>query len=102
MSDKKEETINKKIKTPNLYFNDAWNFLQEKSGLLPIAQTYCIDISKKPKLTKEEWHSYIASLIQVISIGNRNNWISIHVDGKGSLSYIVFRYPLSEKYFINY
>lgn len=102
MANKKDKTINKKIKTPNLHFNDAWNFLQEKSGLFPIAQAYCIDISKKPKLTKEEWHRYIGSLIEVILIGNRNNWISIHVDGRGRTSYIVFRYPLNKKYFIDY
>lgn len=102
MINKKGETINKKIKTPNLHFNDAWKILQEKSGLSPIAQTYCIDISKKPKLTKEEWHNYVGSLIEVILIGSRNNWISIHVDGRGRISYIVFRYPLSEKYFIDY
>ena len=101
MINKKEETINKKIKTPNIHFNSAWDFLQEKHGLSPIAQTYCIDISKKPKLTKGEWQYYIGNLIEIILIGNRNKWISIHVDGKGRIAYIVFKYPLNEKYFID-
>ena len=101
MVDKKERTIDKKIKTPNLHFNSAWNFLQEKHGLSPIAQTYCINISKKPKLTNKEWLSYVGSLIEVILIGTRNKWISIHANGRGRIAYIVFEYPLNKKYFVN-
>jgi len=81
-----------KIKTINKHFDDAWNYLQEKHESLVIADRYWIDLTKKPKLNKKEWLFYIDKLIELIEIGRRNNWLTLHVDGKGLTAYLVLNY----------
>ena len=81
-----------KIKTINKHFDDAWNYLQEKHESSTVGNRYWIDLTKKPKLNKKEWTFYIDKLIGLIEIGRRNNWLTLHVDGRGSIAYLVLDY----------
>ena len=80
------------MNTSNPSFNQAWKSLKlyHPSAFKQYPEDFSIDISNKPKLNKKDWSFYISNLIEVITIGKRNNWIHLHVDGKGFISYILF------------
>ena len=80
------------INTINKTFNEAWNYLQEKHESLIAADRYWIDLTKKPKLNQKEWKFYIGTLINLLLVGQRNNWLTLHVDGKGFTVYLVLDY----------
>ncbi|MBA7694374.1 hypothetical protein ES703_102983 [subsurface metagenome] len=81
-----------KIKTINKHFDDAWNYLQTKHESLESANRFWIDLTKKPGLSQKEWIFYIDKLIELVEIGQRNNWLAIHMNGKGFAVYLVLDY----------
>jgi len=81
-----------KIKTINKHFDDAWNYLQTKHESSESANRFWIDLTKKPGLSQKEWIFYIDKLIELVEIGQRNNWLAIHMNGKGFAVYLVLDY----------
>lgn len=81
-----------KIKTINKHFDNAWNYLQKKHKSSVSASRYWIDLSKKPKLSQKEWIFYIDKLIELVEIGQRNSWLTLHMNGKGFVVYLVLDY----------
>ncbi len=81
------------MKTYNQHFNDAWEYLEQyntpalnKSGLKwdGFPCKYTLDMSNKPKITVKDWKYYIDAVTTILTIGRRENFLTIHVDGQGS------------------
>ena len=80
------------MKTYNQYFNESWEYLEQyhkpttnKAGRKweGFAYKYTLDMSIKPKIDKAEWAAYINNLTTVLTIGRREGFLSIQVDGQG-------------------
>lgn len=90
------------MKTVNKSFNDAWEILKEyhqEGNWFP--DMIALDLSNRPKFKTRakkkkrgshnpdsEWMFYLKSLQAIITIGKRNNWIHVHVDGQGYPVYL--------------
>jgi hypothetical protein len=79
------------MKTPNLDFNTAWDFLKqfhlELTTVFP--GVIALDFKRKPKLTQKEWLLYFDALQDVIVIGHRNKWLKTHTDNHGNCVYFL-------------
>lgn len=83
-----------KIKTTNIGFDNSYNYLLEKYEYKEdFAWKYLlIDLLKlKKRPTRKELVYITTSLINVILIGKRNDWITFHVDGKGRPTYLCLK-----------
>ena len=73
--------------TYNKYFNDAWEYLKELHPTINL-QGEAIDMSVKPNVSKKEYCRYMDAIWHVITIGQREKFITTHVDGHGHAVYI--------------
>lgn len=76
--------------TYNKYFNDAWDYLKELHPSPDFLGSPTLDLSKKPHIKADKYCYYIDALVQLITIGQREQFISLHVDGHGHAVYIKY------------
>lgn len=91
------------MNTYNKHFNDAWEYL-EKYHDPKLAPTYgkakygkaifegfpnmhTLDMSFKPRIEKQDWTYYIDAITTVVLVGQRENFLHLHVNGKGQNVY---------------
>lgn len=77
------------MNTYNIYFNRAWEYLKELHRTFDLSGE-ALDLSTKPNIKKVDYCKYINAIYTVIIIGNREGFISPHVDGHGHVVYIKF------------
>ena len=73
--------------THNKYFNRAWEHLKELHPTFDL-NGEALDLGVKPKVNKADYPSYITSLLTVLTIGRREDFITHHLDGRGRAVYI--------------
>ena len=71
----------------NQYFNNAWDLLKSYHPTFDL-QGETLDLSIKPNITKKHYRHYMNAIFQVLTIGNRENLITPHIDGHGCVVYI--------------
>ena len=85
------------MKTYNQHFNEAWEYLEgyhtpdrvNKAGQKweGFPYKFTLDMSVKPTISKSEYPRYIDRIVTVLTIGKRENFLTIHVDGLGRQVY---------------
>ena len=75
--------------TYNKYFNDAWKLLKDFHPNIDL-HGETLDLSVKPKVSKAEWCRYMNAVHTVLKIGDREHFITTHVDRHGCQVYIKF------------
>lgn len=75
------------MNTYNKYFNDAWEYLSKFHENARLPGGISLDLTKKPKLTKIDWIHYIQAITTILTIGQREYFIHLHLDGKGRTLY---------------
>jgi len=79
------EEIKYWVETQNPSWNDAIKILLEYHPVIELAYDRAIDVSKVPRIrTDKEWQFYISAVFSVLIIGERNNWLNINQDRRGS------------------
>ena len=78
------------MNTPNKHFNTAWELLKEFHPTINL-QGETLDLSVKPKINKADWSRYIDALYEVIVIGNREKFVTPHLDGRGHVAFIKYK-----------
>lgn len=77
--------------TPNSHYNRAWNtlreFFPETYGLLQPN----IDLEGSWPKSKKQWLAIYVALNEVLTIGERNDWLSKHVNRLGQLRWLIHR-----------
>jgi len=81
--------VNSLPSTSNPSYNTSWQtlarYFKEAQGLP--RPNLCLD-TNHPK-TRGQWLEVCNALIEVISIGRRQGWLRIEVDGKGNLVFLL-------------
>ena len=84
------------MRTYNRHFNEAWEYLEQYHKPTTnrmgrkwegFALSYTLDFTVKPNVPKAEWATYIDRITTVLTIGRRENFLNIHVDGLGRQIY---------------
>ena len=77
---------------PNTHFNNAWEYLSLYHPEHMNFGTAAISLESNPKFkTPLAYHQYIDALVSVLTIGKREGYICMHVDGTGNAIHIVER-----------
>lgn len=87
------------MRTGNPSFDNAWDFLAEKHPATALAERYnTVEIGQRPKIKNDQdWREYVTALVSVVKIGQRNNWVTLHLDGQGAAMWLTVENQIAEK-----